>query len=70
MKDEKAKNESSEDTESHTPSVNEDKNNAQEGEEITFEEAAERGKIKISFRQLTQFKSTIELVTFIHYILV
>ena len=32
-------------TESHTPSVNEDKNNFQEGEEITFEEATERGKI-------------------------
>ena len=39
-------------------------------EEITFEEQAEKANIKISFRQLSQFKSTIGLVTFILYILV
>ena len=55
----------SEDKESHTPSDNKDKNNAQEGEEITFEEAVERASTKIYFRQLSQFKSTIELVRFL-----
>ena len=45
MKNEKTQNQGTEDTESHTPSDNEDKNNTQEGEEITFEEATERGKI-------------------------
>ena len=57
-------------TERHSPSDNEAKNNAQEGEEITFEEAVQRTNIKISFRQLSQFKSTTELVAFILYILV
>ena len=59
-----------ESTESHARSDKEDKNNAQEGEEITFEEQAEKANIKISFWQLSQFKSTIELITFILYILV
>ena len=37
---------------------------------MTFEEAADRAKIKISFRQLSQYESTTELVTFVLYTLV
>ena len=39
-------------------------------EEITFEEAEKRAKIKISFRQLSQFKSTTELVKFVLFTLI
>ena len=62
--------ENKESTECQTWSDKEDKHNAQEREEITFEEQAEKANIKISFTQLSQFKSTTELVTFILYILV
>ena len=47
-----------------------DNNNTHNEDGMTFEEAADRAKIKISFRQLSQYQSTTELVTFVLYTLV
>jgi hypothetical protein len=47
-----------------------DNNNTHNEDGMTFEEAADRANIKISFRQLSQYESTTELVTFVLYTLV